>query len=59
VRVAEGKDLDPTRRAELEEQGWEEVHRSRIGWFGAEMGENIHFRRPIVRHVLRPIRRRG
>jgi hypothetical protein len=56
-RVPDGQALDPEVRARLEAAGYEEFHRSRVGWFGASSGADVHFRRRKVTYH-RPIRRR-
>jgi hypothetical protein len=57
-RVPEGQSLDPEKRARLEAAGFEEFHVSRVGWFAAQSGTDVHFRKRKVAYH-RPIRWRG
>jgi hypothetical protein len=59
VDVPEGGELDPELAARLATEGWQEVHRGRLGWFGAAQGERIYFRRPRALAPMRVRRRRG
>jgi hypothetical protein len=59
IDLHDGEELDAELAGRLAREGWVEMHRSRIGWFGSTQGQRLFFRRPKALAPMRVRRRRG